>query len=133
MVSKDEPNTNQALDKSQLKAVKNTFDLYTAEKFPEASNKSYESKSNISKREQPEEAIKVLKPKLQNSIKEIQSKVDMDKVQSLLDASKSKDLDLFKSDDPTMTDEHQKNIMKKLSKWESTTEINTANAAVVTS
>ena len=120
-----------SLDKSQISAVKSTFDLYTSEKFVDPVS-TVSSKPRI-KKDEVQESIKVLKPELQSSLAEIQKSVSQEKVDNLLNASKSKDLDLFKSDDPTMTSEHQKNIMKKLSKWESTPEINVANASVVTS
>lgn len=127
----DDINTVIADENTDFSGVSNTFDLYTSEKFIDPNAKVL-SKNNDSKRESTEN-FNDLKPDLQYKILTIQNQVSKDKIDKLLNRDKSEDLKNLKSDDPKITESEQKAIMKNLNKWESTKEINVANASVVAS
>lgn len=127
----DDINNVIADENTDFSGVSNTFDLYTSEKFIDPNAKVL-SKNNDSKRESTEN-FNDLKPDLQYKILTIQNQVSKDKIDKLLNRDKSEDLKNLKSDDPKITESEQKAIMKNLNKWESTKEINVANASVVAS
>lgn len=105
-----------------LKAVKETFELYTSESFV-TPKKSKEEKNG--------ESIKDLKPELQSLIQEAKISAKKEIVDSLLNRDKELNKQIFETDDNSLTKEQKSVIMKKIGKWESTKEINTANASVV--
>lgn len=105
-----------------LKAVKETFELYTSESFVTPKKVKEEKKG---------ESIKDLKPELQNLIHEAKVSAKKEIVDSLLNRDKELNKQIFETDDNSLTKEQKSVIMKKIGKWESTKEINTANASVV--
>lgn len=110
---------------SAAKSVKKTFDLYTSlvvDKKTDSNDKSTVDREN-------EGSINSLNLELQKSLKNINKTVDKESVNKLLVRNKEKDANLFKNDN--LTDEQSSAIAKKLSKWESTKEINQANASVM--
>lgn len=110
---------------SAAKSVKKTFDLYTSlvvDKKTDSNDKSTVDREN-------EGSINSLNLELQKSLKNINKTVDKESVNKLLVRNKEKDANLFKSDN--LIDEQSSAIAKKLSKWESTKEINQANASVM--
>lgn len=121
--NKNQESVDDSLEIS-AKSVKKTFDLYTS---LAVENKTEDQEVTFVRGQ--EGTIGSLKPELQNSLKEVRSSVDKEVVSKLLNRDKEKDMSLFKSDN--VSDEHTNSIVKKLSKWESTKEINQANATVV--
>lgn len=105
-----------------LKAVKETFELYTSESF--AAPKKIKEEKNL-------ESIKNLKPEMQTLIQEAKLSAKKEIVDSLLNRDKELNKQIFETDDNALTKEQKSTIMKKIGKWESTKEINTANASVV--
>lgn len=105
-----------------LKAVKETFELYTSESFV-APKKAKDEKNS--------ESIKDFKPEMQTLIHEAKVSAKKEIVDSLLNRDKELNKQIFETDDNALTKEQKSTIMKKIGKWESTKEINTANASVV--
>ena len=110
------------------RAVKKTFDLYTED----TSSSTVETTKEIQE-EGSLGSIGSLKPELQQSIKKIQDSVKKDMVDKLLNRGKEDNMRIFETSDSSMTNEHKSLIMKKLNKWDSSQEINVANASVVVS
>lgn len=114
------PNPTEVI--GSLKAVKETFELYTSESF---------ITPNKSKEEKKGESIKEFKPEVQSLIHEAKASAKKEIVDSLLNRDKELNKQIFETDDNALTKEQKSAIMKKIGKWESTKEINTANASVV--
>lgn len=117
---------NKAFLETASKSVRQTFDLYTSEKLLSETDKPKV------KHEQGE-SIDSLDPELQTSIAKIQRTVDKEKVESLLNRNKEHTSELFATGNGALTEEQKATVLKKLNKWESTEEINRANASVMAS
>ncbi|MBC7473706.1 MAG: hypothetical protein H7263_05400 [Candidatus Sericytochromatia bacterium] len=102
------------------RAVKKTFDLYTS--LPSDNNEKTKNK---------EEIVTFANPEIRDSLKKIQSTVKKEKVDYLINHTKEKSIEIFANDNNSLTQEQNLLLLKKLNKWESTEEVNVANASVM--
>ncbi len=104
-----------------LESINQTFKLY-------ANGSSYVREKKPKNEDEP---VKFINSELKDSINKIQTTVKKEKVDQLLKNSKERGLELFGADANQLSEEEKSKLLKKLGKWESTEEINVANASVM--
>lgn len=118
------------LDEAKMKAVSNTYSLYTSlEVEEEVTKKESPVRSNIRGKEI--DSVKSLKPELQKPIRKLLSTVSKEQVQKLMNPTEDQKQRLFNKKGSNtfgdLTDKEKTILMKKMDDWkvnEDTAEIN---------
>jgi hypothetical protein len=126
------------LDEAKIKAVSNTYSLYTS--LDVEAGKEVKQESNITRaniRSKEVESVKSLKPELQKPIKKLLSTVSKEQVKKLINPTEEQKGRLFnKKGANTFGDlsEQEKSIlMKKMDDWKVNEEVAEINASVAVS
>ena len=126
------------LDEAKIKAVSNTYSLYTS--LDVEAGKEVKQESNITRaniRSKEVESVKSLKPELQKPIKKLLSTVSKEQVKKLINPTEEQKGRLFnKKGANTFVDlsEQEKSIlMKKMDDWKVNEEVAEINAFVAVS